>query len=155
MKYDLFLNKMKVDELKDIIRKYKLHVTFSMSGKKKQELINHLVNHTDLVNNEIVLKNKVIVPNTDTEFKRKAMKIKNKEEGRLAGNMGRYRGLIDKLQEDLFNLNYDDSFYLPKREGTMPKKDKDLKLIKKTEDELQQYKKDLKTAIEEFKKFKN
>jgi hypothetical protein len=154
MKYDLFLSKFKVNELKDIIRKYKLHVTFSMSGKKKDELIKHLTEHTDLVNNEIVIKSKVIIPNSDIEFKKKSIKIKNKEEGRLAGNIGRYRGLIDKLEEDLFYLNYNDTFYIPGRKGNMPKKDKDLKLIKKTKDELKQYKKDLKSAIEEFKKFK-
>lgn len=54
--YDALLNKLKVKELKELIKAHITHVKVNVSKKKKEDLIKDLKKHTKYVNNEIVLK---------------------------------------------------------------------------------------------------
>lgn len=54
--YKELLNKMKVSELKQIIRAYMKDVKITMNKKKKNELIAVLLEHTDLIDGEITTK---------------------------------------------------------------------------------------------------
>ena len=54
--YDALLNKLKVNELKELIKAHITHVKVHVSKKKKEDLIKELKKHTKYVNNEIVLK---------------------------------------------------------------------------------------------------
>jgi Glu-tRNA(Gln) amidotransferase subunit E-like FAD-binding protein len=155
MKYDFYLNKLTVKELKDIIKKYKLHVLFTMSGKKKSELVNHLLDHTDLIGNEIVLKNKVIVPSTDRNSVKKINKVRDKEMGRLAGNLGRTRAVKENLKDQLKELLYDDAHYVQDPKHKKSQKEINKKEVDKIEKLIRDAHNDLVKASEDFKKFKN
>ena len=56
MSYKDYLNSKNVAFLKDIIRNYMGHVKITVSGKKKSELIDHIIAHTDYQNGNIVSK---------------------------------------------------------------------------------------------------
>jgi hypothetical protein len=56
MTYKDILNKMTVSDLKALIKKYMSHVKITVTGKKKDELIKHILKHTKLDrDNNIVL----------------------------------------------------------------------------------------------------
>jgi hypothetical protein len=55
--YQKKLENLTVPALKQIIKTYMQHVKITVSKKKKSELITHLMEHTKLENNKIVLKN--------------------------------------------------------------------------------------------------
>ena len=56
MSYKDYLNSKNVAFLKDIIRNYMGHVKITVSGKKKSELIDHIIAHTDYQNGSIISK---------------------------------------------------------------------------------------------------
>jgi len=59
--YKEYLNTKKMSELKNMITTIVKHVRFTLSGKKKEELVNHLVAHTrlDTKTNSVILMGKL------------------------------------------------------------------------------------------------
>jgi hypothetical protein len=59
--YKEYLNTKKMSELKNMITTVVKHVRFTLSGKKKEELINHLMEHTrlDTKSNSVILMGKL------------------------------------------------------------------------------------------------
>lgn len=57
--YKNMLKKLNVKDLKHFISVYMSHVKIKVSGKKKQELIEHILTHTDLINGKIKIKDSV------------------------------------------------------------------------------------------------
>lgn len=55
--YKKHLNSLTVKSLKELIKKYMNHVKIIVSKKTKNQLIEHIMEHTELKNNMIVLKN--------------------------------------------------------------------------------------------------
>ena len=54
--YTKYLNKILTKDLKTLIKKYITHVTIRVSGKSKKQLIEDIMNHTELINGKIYLK---------------------------------------------------------------------------------------------------
>ena len=167
IEYKNYLERHKVDELKDIIRKYNLFSRVKINQKKK-ELIDDLLKHTELkkvikerkdsksityiitIKEEFSKDDTILEKDTDKEHKKKI----NEEEKEIVKRIGRSRGMLDKLKEDKFKLEYDDPYYIDGREGNMPKKNKDEKALKEIKEEIKKYKDELKKALEDYKKFK-
>jgi hypothetical protein len=56
VEYRDFLNKMSVSDIKKLIKAYMADVKITMSKKNKKQLIDILLEHTDLINGEITTK---------------------------------------------------------------------------------------------------
>lgn len=150
--YKKYLQKLTVNEIKDIIKKYKLHTKIVMSGRKKDELIQDLMMHTTLKKSGIFLNQEQ--KDLTVDKKKHNKNIYNEFELEIVRRMAKSTALNDKFKEDLFKLNFDDPYYLEGREGNMPKKEKDEKAIKKLKEDIVKNKQDLKVALEDYRKFK-
>lgn len=149
--YEEFLKTFKIEELKKIMRSIKNKRYISITGKTKEQLIKDLLKHTTLKDNDIIIKEENI-----KDLKKEKRKYNDKKTSKLAGETGKYRGEIDKLEEDIFKEKYDDDLYFTgKTESNNPRKNKDDKLIKDLEDKLKHAKESLKNAVKEYKKHKS
>lgn len=95
MNYKDFLNSQSVDQLKNIIRTYMSKVKIVMSKKKKEELIEHIMMHTNYVNNKIVLKEHSFDIPAKQEVKKKEVKKEEKPKE------VKKEQLIDKVEKNL------------------------------------------------------
>ena len=82
--YQNVLNSLTVKELKQIIRDYMSHLRITMSKKSKQQLIDHIIEHTK-INDKGEIKNKVYLVHTipkkkDSVKSKKVKKPKEEEE---------------------------------------------------------------------------
>jgi hypothetical protein len=76
MEYENMLNKFSVLELKGIIKTYMAEVKIVMTGKKKSQLIEHILKHTELKDGKIVLKSKSLeLPEPKKQDKKEAVKL--------------------------------------------------------------------------------
>ena len=81
MSYKDYLNSKSVPALKEIIRNYMKHVKINVSGKKKSELVAHILSHTDYQNGSIVAKASEIQQANIQEQPAKVKKIKMAKSG--------------------------------------------------------------------------
>jgi 23S rRNA maturation mini-RNase III len=75
MAYEDFLRKLNITQLKHIIKKYKLNTKIVVGNKKREELIQELLKHTDLdeKGENIIVKEVGIIKNSDIpNFKKNA-----------------------------------------------------------------------------------
>ncbi len=147
--YEEFLNVLNVEGLKKIFRSIKNKRYISITNKTKQQLINDLLKHTTLKDDKIIGKEENI-----KDMKKDKIKFNNKKTSKLAGEMGKNRGNIDKLEEELNHEKYEDTYFLRGREGMHPRKNKDKDLINDLELKLKHAKESLKNAVKEYKKHK-
>ena len=148
--YEEFLNVLNVEGLKKIFRSIKNKRYISTTNKTKEQLIKDLLKHTTLKDDKIIGKEENI-----KDMKKDKIKFNDKKTSKLAGEMGKHRGNIDKLEEDIFREKYDDDIYFTgKKESNNPRKNKDKDLINDLELKLKQAKESLKDAAKEYKKHK-
>lgn len=69
MDYQAKLNLLNVNQLKGLIRKYSLETKIVMSKRKKSELITDILKHTELVGNEVKVKNISVVDSNTLNVK--------------------------------------------------------------------------------------
>jgi len=104
--YKELLNVLTVKQLKTLIRDYMNHMKITVSKKKKNELISHLLEHTEIRNEKIVLKDnfKRDLPKPNEKVKKQQPKPRFYYMDRdFAGNLSVYeRG----LEEDKEILKY-------------------------------------------------
>jgi len=151
MDYKKYLQKHTKVQLGDIVKKYKLHTKIVyISKKKKEDVINEIMQHTELKKTGIYLKESLVIE----PEKKKHTKLINEQEREIVQRMGRARGYIDKLEEELNHLKYEDTYFIVGREGMHPRKNKDEDKIKDTEEQIKKHKEDLKKAFEDYRKFK-
>lgn len=149
--YKKYLENHTKVQLAELVKKYNLHTKIvNISKKKKENVINEIMQHTELENEKIKIKDNISIQ----PDKRRHNKLVNLEERGIVQRMGRARGLIDKVEEELNHLKYEDTYFISGREGMHPRKNKDVEKIKTKEEELKKYKEDLKKALEDYKKFK-
>ena len=84
MDYKTELDKLSINEIKQFIKDYNLHTKIIISGKKKDDLINEVLKHTELHNGKIYMKSEKVVNKlklkTEAEPKLKAeSKLKKKK----------------------------------------------------------------------------
>ena len=117
IKYEDFLKKLSVKELKTIVKAYLKHVNIKLTKVKKGELIEHLLKHTEFENGEIVTKSDLIqdldlddVVSDIEEKKKKAplteKQLKDKEEN-ARKEYSKVSGLVSRLEREYNNLVYD------------------------------------------------
>ena len=148
--YEEFLNTFNIEQLKNIFRSIKNKRYIITANKTKKQLINDLLKHTEMKNNEIEAKEEHI-----KDLSKEKKKFNDKKTSELVGKTGRHRGEIDKLEEDIFREKYDDDlYYTGKTKSNNPRKDKDEDLIKDLEEKLKKAKEDLKNAIKKYKQHK-
>jgi hypothetical protein len=84
MEYENMLNKFSVLELKGIIKTYMKEIKITSSKKKKSELIEHILKHTELKDGKIVLKSKSLeLPEPKKQDKKETKKETKKEAVKL------------------------------------------------------------------------
>jgi hypothetical protein len=130
MNYKDFLNSQSVDQLKNIIRTYMSKVKIVMSKKKKEELIDHIMMHTNYVNNKIVLKEHSFDIPAKREVKKKEVKKEEKPKE------VKKEQLIDKVEKNL----------------KLKKEEEFLNDYKKSSDNLEKVKNNLGKLYNNFKK---
>ncbi len=101
--YEILLQKLNVKTLKQFIKTYMNHVKITISGKKKDTLIKHILNHTSLINNAIFLKQHEFNIN---EFDNKKVKTKNKKVKTNNDNISINKIDISKNDNNIFNHIY-------------------------------------------------
>lgn len=151
--YKEYLRKHTIKELKEnIIKPYRLHTVFTISDKTKDQLIENIIKHTELKKTGIYLKNTIDAINKD---KKKHNKTINELERDIVRRIGGARGLLEKLKEDKFYLEFNDPYYYDGIEGNMPKKDKNLKALMQLDEDVKKTKEKLNKANDDYKKFKS
>ena len=139
-------------QLADLVKKYQLQTKIvNVSIKKKEQVVNEIMEHTELKRTGIFLKGDKMIHEPEY-FKHR--KLIDSQETEIAKRIGGARGLLEKYKEDLYFLNFNDPYHIPSREGQVEKKNKDTKKIKKLEDEIKKTKGVLKEAIADYNKFK-
>lgn len=73
------LKKLKVDQLKNIVRHYLQHLNIKLTGIKKDYLIFHLLKHTELIDNKIYVKSKPIGDTVKDVYNKKPNKTKDEK----------------------------------------------------------------------------
>jgi hypothetical protein len=58
MEYENMLKKLSIKDLKSLIKTYMKEIKITITGKKKKELVEHILKHTEFKNNKITLKSK-------------------------------------------------------------------------------------------------
>jgi hypothetical protein len=58
MEYENMLKKLSIKDLKSLIKTYMKEIKITITGKKKKELVQHILNNTEFKNNKITLKSK-------------------------------------------------------------------------------------------------
>jgi len=102
--YKYFLECLRVNDLKDIIRRYMKHVNISYSGKKKNELISHIMEHTKLEKNKIVVNSDSldILDEEKIRFRRKYDKDNKKIVGGIGSGIARKLNLQDEYDDIIY-----------------------------------------------------
>ena len=163
--YEKFLNNLKVGEVKDIVRSVLKHIKIKLTGAKKKDLILHLLKHTYMEGDEIVLKEEYVdnlyvskvVSDVSTKLSPKKLTESQltKKKDDLIKQIGKTSGIITRKEKELNNLTYEGVISGEKTTTKKKLKDTDKEQVKILEKELNNEKDKLKVLRKNYSKVKD
>ena len=163
--YEKFLNNLKVGEVKDLVRSVLKHIKIKLTGAKKKDLILHLLKHTYMEGDEIVLKEEYVdnlyvskvVSDVSTKLSPKKLTESQltKKKDDLIKQIGKTSGIITRKEKELNNLTYEGVISGEKTTTKKKLKDTDKEQVKILEKELNNEKDKLKVLRKNYSKIKN
>lgn len=163
--YEKFLNNLKVGEVKDLVRSVLKHIKIKLTGAKKKDLILHLLKHTYMEGDQIVLKEEYVdnlyvskvVSDVSTKLSPKKLTESQltKKKDDLIKQIGKTSGIITRKEKELNNLTYEGVISGEKTTTKKKLKDTDKEQVKILEKELNNKKDKLKVLRKNYSKIKN